>query len=115
MGASENESLHLMTTTFQDLGLAPPLLAALTTAGYVTPTPIQEQAIPYVLAGNDVQGIAQTGTGKTAAFALPILQRLLSERRHPGKKGTRVLVMAPTRELASQIAESFRGYAAGSP
>jgi ATP-dependent RNA helicase RhlE len=102
-------------TTFQDLGLAPPLLAALTAAGYTTPTPIQEQAIPYVLAGKDVQGIAQTGTGKTAAFALPILQRLLTNRRHPGKKGTRVLVMAPTRELASQIAESFRGYAAGSP
>jgi ATP-dependent RNA helicase RhlE len=102
-------------TTFQDLGLAPPLLAALDAAGYTTPTPIQAQAIPYVLAGKDVQGIAQTGTGKTAAFALPILQRLLSNRKHPGKKGARVLVMAPTRELASQIAESFRSYAAGSP
>jgi ATP-dependent RNA helicase RhlE len=102
-------------SSFQDLGLATPLLAALTTAGYVEPTPIQAQAIPHVLAGHDVQGIAQTGTGKTAAFALPILHRLLAERRHPGKKGTRCLVMAPTRELASQIAESFRSYAAGSP
>ncbi len=115
MGASENESLINPMTTFEDLGLMPPLLAALTAAGYTTPTPIQEQAIPYVLAGKDVQGIAQTGTGKTAAFALPILQRLLANRKHPGKKGTRVLVMAPTRELASQIADSFRGYAAGSP
>ena len=102
-------------SSFQDLGLAAPLLAALTTSGYTEPTPIQEQAIPHVLAGHDVQGIAQTGTGKTAAFALPILNRLLSERKHPGKKGTRCLVMAPTRELASQIAESFRSYAAGSP
>ena len=73
-------------TTFQDLGLAPPLLAALTTAGYTTPTPIQAQAIPYVLAGKDVQGIAQTGTGKTAAFALPIIHRLLAERRQARAK-----------------------------
>ena len=102
-------------SSFQDLGLAAPLLAALTTEGYTEPTPIQAQAIPHVLTGHDVQGIAQTGTGKTAAFALPILHRLLSERKHPGKKGTRCLVMAPTRELASQIAESFRAYAAGSP
>ena len=102
-------------SNFSDLGLVEPLLSALVAAGYTQPTPIQEQAIPYVLAGKDVQGIAQTGTGKTAAFALPILQRLLANRKHPGKKGTRVLVMAPTRELASQIAESFRTYAAGSP
>jgi ATP-dependent RNA helicase RhlE len=102
-------------SSFQELGLAAPLLAALTAAGYVEPTPIQAQAIPYAMAGKDVQGIAQTGTGKTAAFALPILHRLLTERKHPGKKGTRVLVMSPTRELASQIAESFRSYAAGSP
>jgi ATP-dependent RNA helicase RhlE len=115
MGASEKrKTLHLMSS-FQELGLAAPLLAALTAAGYVEPTPIQAQAIPYAMAGKDVQGIAQTGTGKTAAFALPILHRLLTERKHPGKKGTRVLVMSPTRELASQIAESFRSYAAGSP
>ncbi len=102
-------------TSFNDLGLAAPLLGALTAAGYTEPTPIQAQAIPHVIAGHDLQGIAQTGTGKTAAFALPILTRLLNERKHPGKKGTRCLVMAPTRELASQIAESFRTYAAGSP
>ena len=102
-------------SSFQDLGVAAPLLGALTAAGYTEPTPIQAQAIPHVLAGHDLQGIAQTGTGKTAAFALPILTRLLAERKHPGKKGTRCLVMAPTRELASQIAESFRQYAAGSP
>ena len=102
-------------SSFQDLGLSATLLGALTVAGYTEPTPIQAQAIPHVLAGHDVQGIAQTGTGKTAAFALPILHRLLAERKHPGKKGVRCLVMAPTRELASQIAESFRSYSAGSP
>ena len=109
------KAFYNLMTNFQDLGLQPPLLAALTAAGYTEPTPIQAQAIPYVLAGNDVQGIAQTGTGKTAAFALPIIQRLLSTRKHPGKRGVRALVMAPTRELASQIAESFQSYAAGSP
>jgi len=97
-------------TTFQDLGLAAPLLTALATEGYTVPTPIQAQAIPHVMNGHDVQGIAQTGTGKTAAFALPILHRLLANRKHPGKKGARVLVLAPTRELAGQIAESFRAY-----
>ncbi len=102
-------------SSFQDLGLAAPLLAALTAKGYVDPTPIQEQAIPHVLTGHDVQGIAQTGTGKTAAFALPIIHNMLANRKHPGKRGVRCLVMAPTRELASQIAESFREYAAGSP
>ncbi len=68
-------------TTFAELGLAAPLLQALNQAGYKAPTPIQTQAIPHVLAGRDVQGIAQTGTGKTAAFALPILHRLLADRR----------------------------------
>ena len=102
-------------SSFQDLGLAAPLLAALTAKGYVDPTPIQQQAIPHVLTGHDVQGIAQTGTGKTAAFALPIIHNMLATRKHPGKRGVRCLVMAPTRELASQIAESFREYAAGSP
>jgi ATP-dependent RNA helicase RhlE len=99
-------------TTFESLGLAPALLRALTTEGYTAPTPIQEQAIPHVLAGRDVQGIAQTGTGKTAAFALPILQRLAAERRQPPRGGCRVLVLSPTRELASQICDSFRTYGA---
>jgi len=81
-----------------------------TSEGYDTPTPVQEQAIPPALAGRDVQGIAQTGTGKTAAFALPILQRLSASRTRPAPKTVRALIIAPTRELASQIAESFRTY-----
>jgi len=97
-------------TTFEQLGLCPPLLKALAAEGYSTPTPIQLQAIPHALAGRDVQGIAQTGTGKTAAFALPILQRLAANPKRVGPGGCRVLVLAPTRELASQIAESFKIY-----
>ncbi len=97
-------------TQFTDFGLAAPLLKALAGAGYTTPTPIQAQAIPGVMAGRDLQGIAQTGTGKTAAFALPILHRLAAEKRMPERKGARVLVLAPTRELASQIGDSFRTY-----
>ena len=97
-------------TDFQALGLAAPLLKALAAEGYTQPTPIQLQAIPPVLAGKDVEGIAQTGTGKTAAFALPILHRLLSEPKRAAHRSTRALVLAPTRELAAQIAESFRAY-----
>ena len=100
---------HLMTT-FESLGLAPALLKALAAEGYTAPTPIQQQAMAPALAGRDVQGIAQTGTGKTAAFALPILQRLAAIRKPTVRGGCRVLVLAPTRELASQIAESFRVY-----
>ena len=102
-----------MDNTFETLGLAPVLLRALDAAGYQQPTPIQTQAIPHVLAGRDVQGIAQTGTGKTAAFAVPILQRLLADRKRAPTRGCRVLVLSPTRELASQIAESFVAYARG--
>jgi ATP-dependent RNA helicase RhlE len=97
-------------TQFSDLGLAAPLLKALTDAGYTQPTPIQAQAIPHLLQGKDLLGIAQTGTGKTAAFALPILQRLKASPRPYERKTTRCLVLAPTRELAAQIAESFRTY-----
>jgi ATP-dependent RNA helicase RhlE len=97
-------------TKFSDLGLAAPILSGLQSAGYDMPTAIQAQAIPIVLAGRDVLGIAQTGTGKTAAFALPILQRLAANRRPPQRKGCRVLVLSPTRELATQIADSFRDY-----
>ena len=97
-------------TTFAELGLAEPIQKALVTAGYATPTPIQSQAIPHVMLGRDVQGIAQTGTGKTAAFALPILHRLLADKRPAPRRGCRVLVLSPTRELASQIADSFRDY-----
>ena len=97
-------------THFKDLGLAKPLLTALTEEGYTTPTPIQALAIPTVLEGRDLLGIAQTGTGKTAAFALPILHRLAADPRPAPRRGCRVLVLSPTRELASQIAESFRTY-----
>jgi ATP-dependent RNA helicase RhlE len=92
---------------FQDLKLVPPLLRAINAEGYTEPTPIQEQAIPHVLVGKDLIACAQTGTGKTAAFALPILQRLSTM---PPKNGIRVLVLSPTRELASQIGDSFAAY-----
>ena len=98
---------------FSDLGLSAPILGALAAEGYATPTPIQLQAIPPVLAGRDLCGIAQTGTGKTAAFALPILERLAAAPQRPTPQACRTLVLAPTRELASQIAESFRAYGAG--
>ena len=97
-------------TDFSNLGLAAPILEALRAEGYKTPTPIQAKAIPVVLAANDVLGIAQTGTGKTAAFALPIIHRLAANRRPPQRRGCRVLVLSPTRELATQIAQSFRTY-----
>ena len=97
-------------TNFEALGLAAPILAALKREGYSTPTPIQAKGIPAVLAGSDLLGIAQTGTGKTAAFALPILHRLKANPQAPLRKGCRVLVLTPTRELAAQIAQSFRTY-----
>ncbi|WP_439543424.1 DEAD/DEAH box helicase [Hyphomicrobium sp.] len=97
-------------TSFSDLRLAEPLLKALDEKGYTIPTPIQAKAIPPVMEGRDLLGIAQTGTGKTAAFALPILHRLAADPRPAPRKGCRVLVLSPTRELASQIAESFRAY-----
>ena len=98
---------------FTDLGLSSTLLLTLEREGYVNPTPIQAQAIPHLLNRHDLLGIAQTGTGKTAAFALPILQHILSERKMPAPKSARVLVLSPTRELASQIADSFRTYSKG--
>jgi ATP-dependent RNA helicase RhlE len=97
-------------TTFSELQLAQPILKALAAEGYTEPTPIQAQAIPSVLAGRDLLGIAQTGTGKTAAFALPILDRLARSTRARTPKACRALVLSPTRELASQIADSFRTY-----
>jgi ATP-dependent RNA helicase RhlE len=96
---------------FDRLGLGPAIVRAVREGGYENPTPIQARAIPPVLEGKDLLGCAQTGTGKTAAFALPILERLLRGRARPkGFRSIRVLVLAPTRELASQIAESFRRY-----
>ena len=93
------------TISFAELGLVPELLAAVRDAGYAHPTPIQRDAIPLALKGRDLIGLAQTGTGKTAAFTLPILQRLLG-----GPRRTRVLVLTPTRELAAQVEESFLKY-----
>ena len=97
-------------TDFVRLGLGAPILKALDSEGYATPTPIQAQVIPHGLAGRDVLGIAQTGTGKTAAFALPMLERLAAHPERAPKGSCRALVLAPTRELAAQIAESFRIY-----
>ena len=98
---------------FSSLGLHPALEAAVRDAGYAEPTPIQAQAIPALLEGRDLLGCARTGTGKTAAFALPILQHLAGARRRAAPNTVRCLVLVPTRELAAQVAESFRKYGAG--
>src|SRR5881398_310654 len=102
------------TVRFADFGLAPEIQRALSDQGYVHPTPIQAQAIPLVLQGRDVMGAAQTGTGKTAAFSIPLLQKMMrhetasvSPARHP----VRALVLAPTRELADQVAQNIKAYA----
>ena len=98
---------------FDELGLAPELLQAVSDEGYTTPTPIQAQAIPIVLSGKDLMGGAQTGTGKTAAFTLPLLQRILpfaSSSPSPARHPVRILMLAPTRELAIQVYESVKGY-----
>ena len=97
--------------TFETLGLSPALLRALADAGYSTPTPIQQQAIPHVLSGHDLLGGAQTGTGKTAAFGLPMLQRLAKETPPKGPRKPRALVLVPTRELAVQVADNLKTYA----
>jgi ATP-dependent RNA helicase RhlE len=99
-------------TTFADLNLDAALLKAVTAEGYETPTPIQAQSIPTLLAGRDLLGIAQTGTGKTAAFALPILQLLSAHKTRPDKNTCRALILSPTRELCSQILDSFKTYGA---
>jgi ATP-dependent RNA helicase RhlE len=96
--------------TFSSLGVAEPLCRALATENYTIPTPIQTQAIPLILSGRDVLGIAQTGTGKTAAFGLPLLQRLAEARVSAGPQSVRALILAPTRELAIQIHDSLKIY-----
>jgi len=107
----QEQELPAASASFETFGLRPEILRAVAEKKYDTPTPIQEKAIPLVLSGRDLLGCAQTGTGKTAAFALPILHRL---RNNPwkgnGRRPVRVLVLTPTRELASQIAESFGAY-----
>jgi ATP-dependent RNA helicase RhlE len=102
--------LTLSETTFADLGLAQPLLDALRDAGYERPTPIQRDAIPIALKGRDLIGLAQTGTGKTASFTLPIVDRMLG-----GPRRTRALILTPTRELCLQVEESFRKYSKYAP
>ncbi|NDD15938.1 MAG: DEAD/DEAH box helicase [Chitinophagia bacterium] len=99
-----------MNKNFQTLGLIEPLLKAIQEEGYTTPTPIQAESIPIVLQGKDLLGCAQTGTGKTAAFTLPILQLLVKSKTQERRKKIRSLIVTPTRELAIQIGESFNAY-----
>ena len=104
---------HHLTSSFADLGLPEALLAALTAAGHTHPTPIQAEAIPHVLAGSDLLGIAQTGTGKTGAFALPLLAQRLATGSKAVPGAPQALIVAPTRELAGQIADTMKLYGAG--
>lgn len=96
--------------TFKELDLLEPILNALEKKGYSTPTPIQQQAIPIILSGTDIMGCAQTGTGKTAAFAIPILQNLFKTQKNEGRRKIRCLILTPTRELAIQIEENIKDY-----
>ena len=96
--------------TFKELDLLEPILNALEKKGYSTPTPIQQQAIPIILSGSDIMGCAQTGTGKTAAFAIPILQNLYKTQKNEGRRKIRTLILTPTRELAIQIEENIKDY-----
>ncbi|MBG49613.1 MAG: DEAD/DEAH box helicase [Pseudozobellia sp.] len=101
---------------FEELGLSQPILKALRSEGYSEPTPIQQKSIPILLKGKDLLGVAQTGTGKTAAFGIPILERLLqTSKEQSGKKRVRALIVTPTRELALQIAESLSAYGRFTP
>jgi len=100
----------IVLTTFKDLGLAEPILETVRAEGYETPTPIQAKTIPMMIAGRDLVGIAQTGTGKTAAFVLPQLHSMAKSRRRASAKSATVLILAPTRELTTQIAESIKVY-----
>ena len=100
-------------TTFEQLGLSPRILKALEKTALETPTPIQAQAIPHIMAGRDLMGLAQTGTGKTAAFGLPLLHRILDLGHPPGPRNVRALVLVPTRELANQIRENLEIFTKG--
>ncbi len=116
--AAEPTAPTAPTVRFADFGLDPAILRALTDQGYVHPTPIQAQAIPVVLKGGDVMGAAQTGTGKTAGFSLPIIQLLLAHANasmSPARHPVRALVLTPTRELAVQVAENVKAYAQHTP
>ncbi|KQV38209.1 MULTISPECIES: DEAD/DEAH box helicase [unclassified Rhizobium] len=102
-------------TTFKDLGLSEGVLATLATEGFVTPTPIQAQAIPLVMEGHDLIGLAQTGTGKTAAFGLPMIEKMLADGKRADPRNIRALVLAPTRELVNQIAANLKTFVKKSP
>ena len=102
-------------TNFHELGLAKQLVATLSTLGYDTPTPIQAEAIPHLLQGRDLIGLAQTGTGKTAAFGLPLIEMLSKDPKRPDNRTTRTLILAPTRELVNQIAVNLKAYVRGLP
>jgi len=105
----------IILTNFKDLGLTPKLLKSIAATGYETPTPIQEQAIPLVVEGHDLMGLAQTGTGKTAAFGLPLVHKLMEEGIKPKPKSVRALILAPTRELVNQISDNLRQYVKKTP
>ncbi|ARM13452.1 ATP-dependent RNA helicase protein [Rhizobium phaseoli Brasil 5] len=102
-------------TNFESLGVSKPIVATLFQLGIETPTPIQEQAIPLLLQGRDLIGLAQTGTGKTAAFGLPLIEKLLADERRPDNRTTRTLILAPTRELVNQIADNLKKFIRKSP
>jgi ATP-dependent RNA helicase RhlE len=110
MGRHRHPQPQTPLSDFHSLGLSEPLMRALVPLGYETPTPIQAQAIPHVMDGKDVLGVAQTGTGKTAAFSLPMLHRLGKQPRREGRRVIRALILSPTRELTAQIGESIRDY-----
>ena len=110
MGRHRHPQSQTPLSDFHSLGLSEPLMRALVPLGYETPTPIQAQAIPHVMDGKDVLGVAQTGTGKTAAFSLPMLHRLGKQPRREGRRVIRALILSPTRELSAQIGESIRDY-----
>ena len=99
--------------TFQSFGLDQTLLNSLERAGFTTPTPIQKQSIKAQMEGRDILGVAQTGTGKTAAFGLPILHNILKMEGRPSQKSCRALILAPTRELAVQIEDNFKQFSGG--
>ncbi|QPB18435.1 DEAD/DEAH box helicase [Rhizobium sp. 007] len=102
-------------TNFESLGVSKPIVATLFQLGIETPTPIQAQAIPLLLEGRDLIGLAQTGTGKTAAFGLPLIEKLLADDKRPDNRTTRTLILAPTRELVNQIAENLKNFVRKSP
>ncbi len=102
-------------TTFKDLGLSEHVLSTLSSLGFETPTPIQAQAIPLVMEGHDLIGLAQTGTGKTAAFGLPMIEKMMADGKRPDPRNIRALILAPTRELVNQIADNLKGFVKKTP